>query len=64
MAEWIFVYGMLSEQQRKEFQEWKTEQLNLEMNEYMSDDSSDEDENEEEEATDDDDTFFDTRSST
>ena len=65
VAEWIFVHGMLSEQQRKEFQEWKTEQLNLEMNEYMSDDSSDEDENEEEEATDDDDdTFFDTRSST
>ena len=49
VAKWTFVDGMLSEPQRKEFQEWKAEQRNLELNQLMSDDSSDE------EGTDDDD---------
>ena len=47
VAKWTFVYGMLSEQQRKAFHEWKTKRMNMEINEIISDDSSEEDENEE-----------------
>ena len=47
VAQWTYVHGILSEQQRKAFQEWKTKRMNMEINEIMSDDSSEEDENEE-----------------
>ena len=52
VAEWTFVHGMLTKQQQKKFEDWKTEQMNLEIDEFISDNSSDEYEHKE--GTDDD----------
>lgn len=44
VAEWTFVHGMLTKQQQKKFEDWKTEQMNLEIDQIVSDDSNEHEE--------------------